>query len=483
MASPYEYGLIADQERGLLGTLANMFSPVRRPVRTPSETTYMKADGALYPQYKSATYGEPEFGFQYMPAYRAISGLLSSPEVAVDAAAAMPEAMRQMANQQVVSALDVAGGGSGELVDEAGNQFGYDALAVSAPLAPAGIAAAKAGGTTLGAMGGRVKPLTKTQLDPMKYSGIKLDEPLSEMQYDFEPMSLLFPDRKIVKPESLLGKVALFGAGDRSGVGTLKSLSGQVFDEPVSALGGRDYQLATPYAWASDEGVISGLLARAKKAQEETGIEDVVLAHSTMNPRAVDFTDFNSAAVAEMLKTSKITKKDAKQFDDEIKKSFPSFPGVKSPKFREWMKSQKSGKTRATIIKEMDKDLWRSKGFPMVGKARYALTEKAQQDVPTFQTGLSFIPIDVASGAVKSPIMPHSTYNTAMRRAGDPVQLSGTIPNETFYRDFFKTLEGATTKSGAPQPASMKQYTTRLNNPYQIVDQELVDTMSGLLGY
>ena len=348
------------------------------------------------------------------------------------------------------------------------------------PLIPVG-AAMKA--PRAARVAGRAKPLTKTQLDPMKYSSIKLDEPLSEMQYDFEPMSLLFPDRKIVKPESLLGKVALFGAGDRSGVGTLKSLSGQVFDEPVSALGGRDYQLATPYAWASDEGVISGLLARAKKAQEETGIEDVVLAHSTMNPRAVDFTDFNSAAVAEMLKTSKITKKDAKQFDDEIKKSFPSFPGVKSPKFREWMKSQKSGKTRATIIKEMDKDLWRSKGFPMVGKARYALTEKAQQDVPTFQTGLSFIPIDVASGAVKSPIMPHSTYNTAMRRAGDPVQLSGTIPNEIFYRDFFKTLEGATTKSGAPQPASMKQYTTRLNNPYQIVDQELVDTMSGLLGY
>jgi len=481
--APYEYGRTAEAERGLLGLLANAFTPVRRPVVTPAETTYMEADGALYPQYQAGVYGDPEFGFEYMPAYRAISGLLSDPEAAVDAASAMPEAMRQAANQQIAAGLDVAGGGSGDLVDAAGNPISYDPLAVSAPLAPAGIAAAKAGGATLGAMGGRVKPPTKTELDPMGYSKIKLDEPLAEMQYDFEPMSLLFPDRKIVKPESLLGKVALFGAGDRSGVGTLKSLSGQVFDEPVSALGGRDYQLATPYAWASDEGVISGLLARAKKAQEETGIEDVVLAHSTMNPTAVDFTDFNSAAVAEMLKTSKITKKDAKQFDDEIKKSFPSFPGVKSPKFREWMKSQKSGKTRATIIKEMDKDLWRSKGFPMVGKARYALTEKAQQNVPTFQTGLSFIPIDVAGGAVKSPIMPHSTYSTAMRRAGDPVQLSGTIPNEIFYRDFFKTLEGATTKSGAPQPASMKQYTTRLNNPYQIVDQELVDTMSGLLGY
>ena len=124
MTSPYEYGLISDQERGLLGTLANMFSPMRRPIRTPAETTYMEADGALYPQYKSATYGDPEFGFEYMPAYRAISGLLSDPEVAVDAAAAMPEAMRQMYNDQVLAGMDIAYGGSGELVDEAGNQFG-----------------------------------------------------------------------------------------------------------------------------------------------------------------------------------------------------------------------------------------------------------------------------------------------------------------------------------------------------------------------
>ena len=119
----------------------------------------------------------------------------------------------------------------------------------------------------------------------------------------------------------------------------------------------------------------------------------------------------------------------------------------------------------------------------MVGKARYALTEEAQKNVPTFQTGMSFIPIDVAGGSIKNPAMSHSTYDTAMRRAGDPVQFSGTIPNEIFYRDFFKTLEGATTKSGKPQTSSMKQYSTRLNNPYQVIDQELVDTMSGLLGY
>ena len=155
MASPYEYGMTAEGERGAFGLLGNMFTPFRYPVETPAETTYMEADGALYPQYKSATYGEPEFGFQYMPAYRAISGLLSDPEVAVDAAAAMPEAMRQMANQQLLAGMDVAYGGSGILAKDSGESIGYDPLFVAAPLAPSGLAARAAGGPALGIFGGK----------------------------------------------------------------------------------------------------------------------------------------------------------------------------------------------------------------------------------------------------------------------------------------------------------------------------------------
>ena len=73
------------------------------------------------------------------------------------------------------------------------------------------------------------------------------------------PIGLL-GERMLIKPEDLQGKVVLFGAGDRSAVGTLRGLEGKAFDEPVEALGGRDYQLATPYAWASDECVVKGLL-------------------------------------------------------------------------------------------------------------------------------------------------------------------------------------------------------------------------------
>jgi len=341
---------------------------------------------------------------------------------------------------------------------------------------PARMAAKEAGDTLLGSAGGK---MTKAELDPMGYSSIKLDEPLTDLDYNMTPIGLL-GERALINPEALQGKVLLFGAGDRSAVGTLRGLEGKPFDEPVEALGGRDYQLATPYAWASDEGIVTGLLNKAKKAQEETGIDDVILAHSTMSPQTIDFTEMNSSAVAEMLKTAKISKKDAKEFDENIKKSFPDFVGVKSPKFKEWMASQ-VGETRKVIVRKMDTDKMRKKGFPFVGKARYALTEDAQRNVPTFQSGLSFVPLDLARGSTKEPIIPHGSYNTAMFRSGDPMRLSGMVPNEIMYRDFYKTLEGATQSSGALQTPSMKQYTTRLNSPYQVVDQELVDTLSGLL--
>ena len=341
-------------------------------------------------------------------------------------------------------------------------------------------------------MGGSVKLPKKEVLDPMGYSDIKLDQFASDIQYDMAPRSLLIPEREIVAPEALQGSIMLFGPGDRSGVGLLKGVGDEKFDIPVEALGGRDYQRATPYAWASDEGIISGLLSRAKKAQEETGIEDVFLAHSTMNPQTIDFTEMMSSSVAELLKTAPISKAAAKSFDDEVRGTvvkkkvdgkevnttpFKDFPGVKSIKFREYMAGL-PGEQRKTIIRLMDKSPRRKDGFPFIGKVRYALTEEAQRNVPTFASGMSFIPIDVAAGAVKKPMIPHASYNTAMGALGRPVEFGTTIPNDIFYRDFFKTLEGAVTKSGAPQTPAQKQYTTRLTGPYQVMDQQQVDRLS-----
>ena len=306
MASPYEYGLIADQERGLLGTLANMFSPMRRPIRTPAETTYMEADGALYPQYKSATYGEPEFGFEYMPAYRAISGLLSDPEVAVDAAAAMPEAMRQMANQQVVSALDVAGGGSGELIDEAGNQFGYDALAIPATsaIAPAaalmrampdetilGSGAGKIGHNRPPVIVGKTPYIVRNELRDQDFRTAELPDgsrvlldaagqpyiepktinklttgiPITEMSsVRLPPAAGLLVDKVRVSPEDFEGEWMVQAAGDRTGYGDLVSMNNQPLYGATSQQGGDDFMRSKRGAWSSASSAISSMENQVK---------------------------------------------------------------------------------------------------------------------------------------------------------------------------------------------------------------------------
>jgi len=485
VASPYEYGLIADEERGLLGTLANMFSPMRRPIRTPAETTYMEADGALYPQYKSATYGEPEFGFQYMPAYRAISGLLSDPEVAVDAAAAMPEAMRQMANQQVVSALDVAGGGSGELVDEAGNQFGYDPLAVAAPLAPAGVAAAKAGGATFGAMGGRVKPPTKTELDPLGYGAVKFDRAVPDIDVRVTGTNQPNLPRKAATIEDLQGKVLMPVYWDKSSNrGLLTGIDETDLARPVLLEGGPDFMVgpaaqAERAMLASGQGIVSTLSNRARKLAEETG-KDIVGTTITMAPDAVDFTTFMSRALAEQLPAASITKKAMKSFDVEMKKVDKKWPGVNSENLGDYLSSASSD-VRKKFVRTMDKKPFYEAGFPSVGKTRVAVTEPDLVDVPAGRAGFALGQIDLDAPLLLNPKVPHETYPVQM--VGDYLGGFKTpIPQSLLWRDAIKGMEGRTyfdKKLGREVPWSdaTRAYTLKTQLPGQLVDQELVDAL------
>ena len=377
MASPYEYGLIADQERGLLGTLANMFSPMRRPVRTPAETTYMEADGALYPQYKLATYGEPEFGLEYMPAYRAISGLLSDPEMAVAAAAAMPEAMRQMYNDQVLAGMDIAYGGSGELVDEDGRRISADATTIAAPLAPAGIAAAKAGGATLGAMGGsiddmilaqQIKKRTGSRTMPQAEADLYRAAAAMQLPRDvgeglllpqrayefgartgqaadqgllidpgFQNLQRAVPDatqqgmstivdlntlakKPTVDIQSLIGRTAKLMPGDMTMAGKeITHVMGVKLKNPVRMQGGMDFpaeELSRQLGivWASSPSVIAGY---AKQARDNPGLIGI---YSAMGGRSNDFSHHVADVLVDMTKQSKhIPEEKIADFNNKIR--------------------------------------------------------------------------------------------------------------------------------------------------------------------
>lgn len=187
MAQQYEYGYLPEDEK-YLGLLGNIFSPVRREVLEAPTTEYVDVIdapmGTQMPVTTEGVYGDPEFGLQYMPAYQAVSGLLGlEADQIVDAAKSAPEALRQMANQQVMSGVDMATGGTGILVDDEGNEFGYDSFLMAAPLAPAGIAAKLDRGVTLGAMGGK---LTKAEKEAP--TGL-LDEPDVSYRIAHQPRS------------------------------------------------------------------------------------------------------------------------------------------------------------------------------------------------------------------------------------------------------------------------------------------------------
>ena len=411
MASPYEYGLIADQERGLLGTLANMFSPVRRPVRTPAETTYMEADGALYPQYKSATYGEPEFGFEYMPAYRAISGLLSDPEVAVDAAAAMPEAMRQMYNDQVLAGMDIAYGGSGELVDEDGRRISADATTIAAPLAPAGIAAAKAGGATLGAMGGRLTPsevaqiarqageaknqsiLTGAPQDP-GYFTFKQRVPFDEIDYITEKAADLAPDLTF-NPHDYVGYLMKNMPGDISRAGeNIVEVQGQRLTRPNRATGGYQFPLEPTsqeleLAWASNPQVMSGYYNSIQDAAKEG--KGLLGVYSAMGGLSQDFSHHIADTLVDLTKqnakSGKISKSAVKDFDAKIKKVYPDFPGITSSKVEGYLYSDGKGKARKLVADTMDSAAAADAGFPYVPLARIAAAAPRLRNFAYDKTG------------------------------------------------------------------------------------------------
>lgn len=153
----YEYGRTREQERGLLGSLANIFTPIRRPVLQPEATTYapmMDAAAGTYSAtgYQPAQYGEPEFGFEYMPAYRAVTGafdylggLMTSPEKrqqAAQTAMAVPSIANRMLAEQQAAGVNMLGG-YGTISPE-GEPIEYDPLMFSGSAAVAPMAATRA---------------------------------------------------------------------------------------------------------------------------------------------------------------------------------------------------------------------------------------------------------------------------------------------------------------------------------------------------
>jgi hypothetical protein len=249
-------------------------------------------------------------------------------------------------------------------------------------------------------------------------SSVKLQRPLadiprSQMVLDPRPS----PER-LISPESLQGSVLVPGMGDRSAAGyAITHVGDKPLTSPVDLYGGHGFMSQDPsHIWASKQGAISGLGSNIRDIAEQTG-KPVQLTYTAMGPQSVDFSTFMSDALADQLKTSRISKEGAAAFDKRMRdgnvsfKPVPDFPGVRSANLQQWLREQ-PGRVRDTFAKHMDKSEFLSQGFPNVGETRHAIIDPRLMNTPLGGAGLSIARADPTGAMGPST---HPTYSTGLK--------------------------------------------------------------------
>lgn len=291
-------------------------------------------------------------------------------------------------------------------------------------------AAATAAMDTAGMLKGR---------DPALWHGIskiKLPKPISEMSAVHVPTQPL--NERIVPPSMFQGGNILPLLGDRTIAGTdLAQVNGFKFADPVPMQGGHGFMAANAdqdAAWASAL-VPARRVANVVKAQPE-GIPTYG-AYTAMGERSGDFSHHVSDTLAEMFKHTPVANAPAKAFDAEMSSIAPGWPGIQSPRLKEYMGGA-NGAVRSYFTKLMDTAPYQRAGFPSVAEARFATTDPRLLNEPTGAAGLSISRLDGTTTQVPGQ---HRTYDTNV--GGKYVGgLPTSIPKEIMFPDIVKPLEG-----------------------------------------
>ena len=330
----------------------------------------------------------------------------------------------------------------------------------------------------------------KEELDPLGYQKPKMRGYLSDTNVQMSDTGENLP-RQPMSWEDMEGKVVLPFYGDRTARGLLvEGVNDLKFDEPVYTEGGVDF-MRGPAAqqdraiWASNQNIIKRIESEAEKASRDFEGADIFGLTGSMSPDANDFATFTGAAMAELVKGAKITKKSAKEFDKVMRAVDPDFVGVLSPNLREWVTSTSSPK-RKSFIRLMESAPMQEQGFPSPAEARYSVTDPTQRDIPAGMFGLGAAKVDTSAplmynepkGNLPRANVPHSTYNTQI--AGDYTGSLPPVPQGLLFRNVYDAMEGKTTKSGQALNEAHKTHAIKTIMPAQQITPEVLE---GILDY
>jgi len=240
--------------------------------------------------------------------------------------------------------------------------------------------------------------------------------------------------------------------------------------------------------WASNSNIIKRIADEAESARLLSEGEEVYGMTGSMAPNANDFATMTGAAMAELVKGSKFTKKTAKEFDKAMKAFDPNFVGLNSPDLTEWAVST-SSPNRKMFIRLMDTSPMQAAGLPSPAKARLSVTDPTQVDMPAGMFGLGVSKLDELSPILrKEPApypsnspgqsVPHSTYNTQI--TGDYFGSLPPVPQGLIFRDVYDPMEGGVTKAGKPLNEAHKTHAIKTIMPVQRLRPDILE---GILDY
>jgi len=496
MATAYEYGRTPEQGQGFMGLL-DFFTPLRRPVISPGDTRYEEIDGAMYPvETVPGEYGDAEFGFSYMPAVQAVSGLLSDP---VGAAKAIPGAMAGQIEDYATASLGALEGGYEGMITPEGEPIEASPILPIEYLLGGTAAALRQPGVTLGAAGGRgmighnrppvvvgqtpyivTNELRGTQfrtaqlpdgsrtlidaagnpyIEEKTLNKLLTGVPHDQMTSVFTPPppGVLQPEIA-VSPEMFENSWMLNLSGDRTRYGNLSRVNDiDLYGGGVDLEGGDDFMRSLRATWASAPGAVSAIENQVKQIRKGLlgGDPDAPIYGITTNmaERSGDFAVDTAETIMRMIPNSSIKKADFQEFEKAIKEKYPDYPGMKDPdKALEWLmkdaETKGAGNRRLFFVQEAAKAKYQKAGFPDMGSIRAAISKPETRFMPYGRTGAS-IGLLAPEGQLATRLRyadilnPHKTYPDMI---GDPLGYRGgyevTLDRSLGFPDAYSYLYG-----------------------------------------
>jgi hypothetical protein len=296
------------------------------------------------------------------------------------------------------------------------------------------------------------------------------------LRVDAPPEGMYVP-RNVITPEEIpIGSNLTNFSGDQSGIGILKnSLSGP---SNVVKDGGFPYmQLATDDIWNSHENVSKGIQSIADAAPDKRTFGLT----TDMTPIALHFNDMLNKRFFELFNNKAIT--NAPDVNQELgaafknaknSESFNDFPGIESPKFKDWMDTL-NGTNRSVVYTALDKGKMQKRGVPDLGEIKHSISRPEMRYTPTSNVMDPLVGFNVAEIIPGSPLVPnsqlktpHGTYQMGMK-GKYPGGLDVMLPRSVAYPDWYNM---ASSRGLGP---SQFQGSFRQNKIVQPITQEWQD--------